>query len=307
MATHSDENFADRLIRRVRTLRHPLCVGIDPYLDRIPPLFRRGTMAPSARDTADAVEEFCTHAIDLVAERVAIIKPQIALFEMLGWRGMRVLEHIVHHAHARHLLVLLDAKRGDIADTADGYARAYLAPDATVPVDAMTVNPYLGPDAVAPFVAAAEQTHRGVVVLVRNSNPGAATYQRLDTGEGRVFEVVAGSLSDPEARLLGRTTPWSSLGVTVGATSPADSQRVRDLLPHALFLVLGYGAQGARASDAVRGFVPGPAGLEGGIVSTSRAVLFPAAGDTDSASRWEAAVLDALTRASHELGEAVGR
>ena len=264
-------------------------------------------MSPSAAATSDAVQEFCYRIVDLVAERVAIIKPQIALFEAMGWRGIRALEHVVQHARSLGLLVLLDAKRGDIAETAEGYASAYLGPDAPVAVDAVTVNPYMGCDAVAPFVAAAQTTGRGVVVLVRNSNRGSAAYQHLESPSGRFFEVVARSLADAEARLVGGETSWSSLGVTVGATSPDDTERVRSILAHALFLVLGYGAQGARASDAVRGFVHGPCGREGGIVNSSRPILFPPAGDTDNASRWQAAVLEAVERATSELGEAVSR
>ena len=300
-------NFADRLIQRVRVLRHPLCVGIDPYLDRIPPLFRRGSMAPAASDTADAVEEFCRRIIDLVADRVAIVKPQIALFEPMGWRGIRALERVVHHARSRGLLVLLDAKRGDIAATANGYANAYLGPDAVIAVDAMTINPYLGPDAVAPFVDVAENTARGIVVLVRNSNPTSVALQHLKTSGGRLFEVVAHSLLDAEARLMGAATPWSSLSVTVGATSPDDSECVRSILHHALFLVLGYGAQGAGAQAAVRGFVPGPCGLEGGIINSSRPILFPPAGHTSDATRWESAVLAAVDQMSGELGNAISR
>lgn len=130
--------FGDRVIERMRTLGHPLCVGLDPYLDRIPPPFRRGAMTPGQPDTARAVEEFCCRTIDLVATDVAIVKPQVALFERLGWHGWQALERVVHHARTAGLLVLLDAKRGDIAETATAYARAYLAPDAPCSVDAMT-------------------------------------------------------------------------------------------------------------------------------------------------------------------------
>lgn len=305
MTPEEPPHFADGLIGRLRALGHPLCAGVDPYLDRIPPLFRRGDMAPSAPATADAVQEFCCRFVDLVAGHVAIVKPQIALFETMGWRGICALEHVVRHAHALGLLVLLDAKRGDIAATAAGYASAYLGAAAVLAVDAITVNPYLGYDAVAPFVAAAQTTGRGVIVLVRNSNRGSIAYQHLESPTGRLFEVVARSLKDAEACLAGHTTPWSSLGVTVGATSPDDTERVRDILPHALFLVLGYGAQGAGAHAAVRGFVRGPCGLEGGIVSSSRPLSFPPDGNTDDASRWEAAILTAVRRTTDELGTAI--
>jgi orotidine-5'-phosphate decarboxylase len=295
--------FGDRLIARTRALGHPLCVGLDPYLDRIPTLFRRGGMRPEHADTALAVEEFCCRVIDLIAADVAIVKPQVSLFECLGWRGWRALERVIRYARAAGLLVLLDAKRGDIADTAAAYAQAYLSEHSECSVDAMTVNPYLGPESLAPFFIEAEKAQRGVVVLVRNSNADSSVYQSLITEAGPLFAVVAASLAKWQDRLAGRATEWSSLGVTVAATHSGDTERIRTALPRALFLVLGYGAQGASAAEAVRGFRRGPAGLEGGVVSSSRAILFPAF-DT-AAGAWEKAVRNALAKATDELGAAV--
>ena len=298
-------SFGDRVIGRMRELKHPLCVGLDPYLGRIPAPFRRGTMEPREPETAQAVEEFCLRAVDLIARDVAIIKPQASLFERLGWRGWQVLERVIQHAQASGLLVLLDAKRGDIAETARGYAQAYLSPEAPCGVDAMTVNPYLGPESIAPFVEEAQRSERGVVVLVRNSNLDSSSYQSVETPAGPFFSVVASSLARWQARLPGQSTGWSSLGVTVAATHAGDTERIRLALPRALFLVLGYGAQGASAIDAVRGFEHGPAGLEGGMVNSSRPILFPTAASDSSAKAWEQSVRDALERATHELGAAV--
>lgn len=297
--------FGDRVIERARALGHPLCVGLDPYLDRIPSLFRRGTMAPRDPDTALAVEEFSCRVIDLIAADVAVVKPQVSLFERLGWRGWQALERVIRHARSAGLLVLLDAKRGDIADTATAYAQAYLAPDSECTVDAITVNPYLGPDSLVPFMVEAERAERGVVVLIRNSNPESSTFQAADTAAGPLFVIVAASLAKWQERLVGGKTGWSSLGVTVAATHSGDTERIRAALPHALFLVLGYGAQGATAREAVRGFRRGQAGLEGGMVSSSRPILFPATASDARAGAWETAVRGALARATHELGEAV--
>lgn len=297
--------FGDRLIERTRALGHPLCVGLDPYLDRIPSLFRRGAMQPQHLDTVLAVEEFCCRVIDLIAANVAIVKPQASLFERLGWQGWRALERVIRYARAARLLVLLDAKRGDIADTATAYAQAYLSPDSWCSVDAITVNPYLGPGSLAPFVVEAEKADRGIVVLVRNSNPDSSVYQAVETPAGPFFSVVASSLAKWQDRLAGAKTGWSSLGVTVAATHAEDTERIRLALPHALFLVLGYGEQGASAREAVRGFRQGPTGLEGGIVSSSRPILFPGMPSDASAGIWEHEVGNALARATHELGAAV--
>jgi orotidine-5'-phosphate decarboxylase len=297
--------FADRVIERTRALGHPLCVGLDPYLDRLPAPFRRGAMVPHRPDTARAVEEFCCRAIDLVAAEVAAVKPQAALFELLGSRGWRALARVTGYARSAGLPVLLDAKRGDIAETARAYAQAYLAPDAPLGVDAITVNPYLGPASLEPFLVEAERAGRGVFVLVRNSNPDSSAYQAVETPAGPLFAVVAASLARWQDRLACGTTGWSSLGVTVAATHADDTERVRAALPRALFLVLGYGAQGASARQAVHGFRRGPAGLEGGIVSSSRPILFPDGASDAGARAWEQGVRSALGRATGELGEAV--
>jgi orotidine-5'-phosphate decarboxylase len=307
VAAAPTDTFADRLMRRVRQLGHPLCAGLDPHLPLIPPLFRRGSMALRDPGTAEAVEAFLCAVLDRLAERVAIVKPQVAFFEQLGWRGMRVLETIVAAARARNLLVLLDAKRGDIGSTAAGYA-AYLDAQGPMPVDALTVNPYLGLDSLEPFVAVAVREGAGVFVLAKTSNPGARDFQDRMIDGRPLFEWVAESLRPMADRLTAAGTGWSSLGVVAGATYPDQHRRLRALLPNALFLVPGYGAQGASARDAVAGFVPGPDGrLEGGIVNSSRALVFPDDGHTDDARAWEHAIDAACERATNELRATVER
>jgi len=284
------QTFADRLTDRTRALGHPLCVGIDPYVERIPDRFK-------ARTPADTVLNFFSAFLPIAAPRIAVVKPQISLFERLGVPGLEVLAKLVDLAKSLGLLVLLDAKRGDIGETARGYAEAYLSGNGFLDVDAITVNPYMGLDAVAPFVELAATNGKGVVVLVRNSNPGADAFQRLRIQDRFLFEVVADSLQEFEARLLGRTG-WSSLCVTVSARSPEDSLRIRQCLPRTLFLVLGYGAQGGDALSAVAGLASGSAGYEGGMVNSSRAVLYP---DLSGFSSWESAMEASLTKAINGL------
>lgn len=300
------EHFADNLVGRLRELGHPLCAGLDPHLDLIPPLFRRGTMEPGDPKTAEAVEEFLREILHRVAGRVAIVKPQIAFFERLGPPGLTVLQRLAEVARTLGLRVLLDAKRGDIGSTASAYAAAYLGRDAVLPADAMTVNPYLGLDTLEPFLAAATDTGRGVFVLVKTSNPGAGDLQdrKLERG-GTLYEALAGELGKRSEALRGERTGYSSLGVVAGATWPGESERLRELLPHALFLVPGYGAQGAGAEEALRGFVRGPGGvLEGGIVNSSRGLLFPRGSASEDANVWKQAIDDAVERAVDELREA---
>ena len=299
-------HFADRLIERTRALGHPLCVGLDPHLDSIPSLFRRGSMRPGDPETAAVVEELLSVFVDRLAGRVAIIKPQIAFFEQLGWRGLRVLDAICRRASEADLLVLLDAKRGDIGSTAEGYVRAYLAEDAAMPVDAITLNPYLGFDTLEPFHRSAREVGRGFFVLVKTSNPGSGDLQDRDVGGDPLFGRVADGLARMESDLVGPKTGWSSLGVVCGATWPDQARRVREALPKALFLVPGYGAQGGSATAAVQSFLPGPNGREGGIVNSSRAILFPKdAAAAEQVAGWEVAVEAALERAIDELGSAI--
>ena len=301
-------HFADLLIARLRELGQPLCAGFDPHLALVPPCFRRGDMRPADPATAEAVEALGSAFLERIAGRVAVVKPQIAFFEQLGAAGIAALERFVVAAREHELLVLLDAKRGDIGSTADGYARAYLEPGAPCEVDALTLSPYLGRDSLEPFVERAELYGRGLFVLAKTSNPGSGDLQDLELKDGLVHEAVTRRLAELGERLRGPATGWSSLGLVVGATYPEQAEHLRDLAPSSLFLVPGNGRQGGSAADAVRSFVPGPRGLEGGIVNSSRALLFPdAAADASDLRRWERAVDDALDRAIDELAEAVAR
>lgn len=299
-------NFADAVITRVRSLGHPLCVGLDPHLDLIPALFRRGSMAAEDPQTVLAVSELLFALLDRIAGKVAIIKPQSAFFEQLGAAGIELLQQVMSRARAQGLLVLLDAKRGDIGSTAEGYARAYLDPNAPLRADALTVNPYLGVSTLTPYLERCQSHERGLFVLVKTSNPGSADIQDLNVDGQPVYAQLASKLAPHAAALVGPASGWSSLGVVVGATYPEQAARVREALPNALFLIPGYGAQGGSAQDAVRSFVAGPAGLEGGLVNSSRAILFPNA-STTTPSAWEQAVDAALDQAIQELGNAVAK
>lgn len=302
----SSENFADRLMDATERLGHPLCVGLDPHLGLIPALFRRGSMAPSDPQTVDAVQGFLSAVIDRLAGKVAVVKPQIAFFEALGWRGLEALDGLVRQARRQGILVLLDAKRGDIGSTAKAYAAAYLGLEAPMPCDAITLNPYLGRDSLEPFVQRAEATGSGLFILVKTSNPGSGDYQDRAMQDGEtLYAGVAASLAEIADRLRG-ASGWSSLGVVVGATYPGESETVRRLLPQSLFLVPGYGAQGGSADAAVRGFVRGPGGnLGGGIINSSRGVLFPADAAEADAKGWEDAFDRGLQETLEELRRAV--
>ncbi|MFM1550550.1 MAG: orotidine-5'-phosphate decarboxylase [Lentisphaeria bacterium] len=297
-------HFADTLITRVRSLGHPLCAGLDPHLDQIPPLFQQGDMSPGNPATAESVLDFFQAYLPRLQGKVAVVKPQSAFFEQLGWRGAQVLSEVCAQARELGLIVVLDAKRGDIGSTAAAYAQ-YLATAGAWSADALTVNPYLGTDTLAPFANIADSDNAGIFVLVKTSNPGSGDYQDQLVDGVPLYELVARSLAPTVERLRGPQTGWSSLDIVVGATYPEQALAIRGLLPQAVFLIPGYGAQGGTAADAVVSFIKGPAGLEGGIVNSSRGVLFPDDSNCNDATAWEQAIDAALDRAIDELGTAV--
>ncbi|MEZ5945541.1 MAG: orotidine-5'-phosphate decarboxylase [Hyphomonas sp.] len=284
--------FADRLVDAAR--KHgPLCVGIDPHAGRIPALF--------GGDTPEGVEAWGLAMVQACAGKVACIKPQVALYERHGPEGLKALQSITRAAREAGLIVLMDAKRGDIGSTAEGYAAAFLAKDAPFEGDALTVNPYMGLDTIEPYVREAELNGRGVIVLVRTSNPGSADFQSRSLEGAPLYARVAEALDPMIQRLKGRNG-WSGLMMVTGATGPGEARAIRDLAPTSLFLVPGYGAQGAGAAEALAGFVQGPGGLEGGVVSSSRAVNFPAgSGETDDPAEWQALVAAAIEEAQADL------
>jgi orotidine-5'-phosphate decarboxylase len=298
------EHFADRLTAAVRAKGNALCVGLDPRWESLPLELRArhadGTLAGVAR----AYEEFCTRILDLVAPLVAVVKPQSAFFEACGPDGMAVLQRLLHRARGLGLLTIFDGKRNDIASTATAYADAALAGvpvgDRLHPVwdaDALTVNPYLGRDAVEPFLQSARRAGRGVFVLVRTSNQGAGQFQDLSSDGLPLYLHVARAVRAWTCENLG-TSGFGDVGAVVGATHAAELAAVRDVLPEALFLIPGFGAQGGAAAHLASAFRGN--GL-GAVVNSARGILFAfAPGDL----AWEEKVVEATRAAIGALAEA---
>ncbi len=237
--------------------------------------------ASPAERAAAAVLVHCRALIDAAGPACVAVKPQLARFEQLGASGWAALEGIVEYAHESGLLAIADGKRGDIDVTARAYARA-LQGSTESPFDAVdglgadmiTVNPLMGSDAVEPFVATARGAGRGerpagVLVLVRTSNPGAADIEDLElAGGGRVWERIAMLVERLGAHGVGESG-LSDVGAVVGATLPEHLERARELMPRAVFLLPGVGAQGGRVEDLGAAFAPGRAG---GLIAASRSV-----------------------------------
>lgn len=282
------ELFADRLVRGVEQFG-PLCVGIDPHPGRVPALF--------GGDTPEGLSRWGEAVVTAAAGKVAAIKPQVGLFERHGPDGMAAFQKVCRAGKEAGLLVLADAKRGDIGSTAVGYAKAYLADDAPFPADAVTINPYMGLDTIEPFLVEAEANGKGVIVLARTSNPGSADFQSRDLEGAPLYARVVEALAPAIDRLRGKSG-WSGLMLVTGATGPDEARKLRGLAPASLFLVPGYGAQGAGATDAVAGFV----GSQGGLVNASRSVTFPNGSETAStAEAWREIVEAAITAAQADL------
>jgi orotidine-5'-phosphate decarboxylase len=277
VATVAVTHFADRLADAVRRKRSQLVVGLDPVAELLP-----GELRAEAQegDAAAVFARFCCGIVDAVAPHAVAVKPQSAFFEALGSDGVRAFEEVCAHARAAGLLVVADAKRGDIGSTARAYAAAFVEPRADGPplADAVTLNPYLGGDSLEPFLAACRSGGTGIFCLVKTSNPGSVDVQDVLLDDGRrLWEHVAGLVDAWGDGLVGHSG-LSSVGAVVGATFPREVARARELLPRSVLLLPGIGAQGGKPADVAAAFAAGPASA---LVSASRSVIYAVAGHGD--------------------------
>jgi orotidine-5'-phosphate decarboxylase len=270
--TIAASTFGDRVAAAVDAKRSQLLVGLDPRPELLP-VELRGDIHHGRASAADAVARFCRGLIDAVAPYVVGVKPQLAYFEALGADGIRAFEEASEYARAANLLVLADAKRGDIGSTARAYADAYLEEreDQPPPVDALTVNPYLGSDSIEPFVAACRRSGNGIFCLVKTSNAGSVDIQDAALSDGRPLWHHVAELVDVWGQELVGEGGLSSVGAVVGATYPRAVGEARRLMPRAILLLPGIGAQGGTPADVARAFTSGPASA---LVPVSRAVIY---------------------------------
>lgn len=291
-------DYASRLHDAVRRKRTPALVGLDPRFEQLPePVIeavKRRNVPDRAALVAAAYEEFCFGIIDMVAPLVPAVKPQAAFFEECGPAGCEVLARVTRRARQAGLIVICDAKRGDIGSTAEAYARGYLAgedPEAAPwAADALTVSPYLGPDTLEPFVRIATERGAGIYVLVRTSNLGAGRLQQRPGDALPLYRDVGEIVEELAVRTAGGEA-FGSVGAVVGATCPEELAELREVMPHAPLLVPGYGSQGGGAADVAAAFTA--EGL-GALINNSRGINFawqrePYAGRFGP-DRWQEAV-----------------
>ena len=264
--------FGDRVAEAVDRKRSQLVIGLDPRPELLPVELRGGAHLgrPAA---ADACLRFCIGLIDAASTYVVGAKLQLAFFEALGADGMHAFEEACRYARHAGLLVVADGKRGDIGSTARAYADAYLERrDGSEPiVDAITANPYLGSDSLEPLVAACRRSGTGVFCLVKTSNGGSADVQELALSDGRPLWHHVGALVSQWGEDLVGERGLSSVGAVVGATYPRAIAEARRLMPQAILLLPGIGAQGATPADVARAFTSGPASA---LVPVSRSLIY---------------------------------
>lgn len=298
----SEAHFADRLNEAICRKGTPLVVGLDPRFEKLP-WFEPDRARPSWEEQARQFSRFSIDVIDAVADLVPAVKPQAAFFEQLGPAGMLALAEVVAHAGRRGLLVIMDAKRGDIGSTAEAYAAAWLDRSPQAPwgrCDALTVNPWLGDDSLVPFVDFAREQGSGVFILCRTSNPGSRMIQELRVPDRPLFELVGDQIQALAAAHCG-ASGYGHVGAVVGATHPVQLASLRQHLPNVLFLVPGLGAQGGTAADIAGAF--DSRGL-GAIVNSSRAIIFAYhRPEFTHYSEWQRAVESATRETIEELDQ----
>lgn len=278
MASH----FTDRLCEAVRTKKTSLIVGLDPVYSRLPVAIRGHRQMNDEFDAAaavDAIFDFCTQTMRIVAPMVPAVKINIAFFEKYLWEGLETYYNLITEADDLGLEIIGDVKRGDIGHTAELYAAAHLENpelaglEDTLAPDAITINGYIGTDGIVPFADMAAKQGKGVFVLVRTSNPSAAVIQDFADADGqrmyeKLAEIVAG-IAGENGRM--GESGYSNIGMVVGGTAPEETTALRQKYGKIWFLVPGYGSQGASAADCVRFCKPDGTGA---LINASRSIIY---------------------------------
>ena len=267
-----------QLIEKIQKTKAPICVGLDPMLSYVPEHIQAAAFeqyGETLEGAAEAIWQFNKEIVDHTFDLIPSVKPQIAMYEQFGIEGLKVYKRTVDYCKEKGLVVIGDAKRGDIGSTSAAYAAGHIGSVqvgsktySAFDTDFLTVNPYLGTDGVKPFVDVCNSHDRGLFVLVKTSNPSSGEFQdRLIDGRP-LYEWVAEKVVEwGNASMDGE---YSNVGAVVGATYPEMSRILRNLMPHTYFLVPGYGAQGGTAEDLKHCF--NKDGL-GAIVNSSRGII----------------------------------
>lgn len=270
-------NAIDNLIEKIKETNSPIVMGLDPRYEMIPEIVRK-KYTNDLEGISKAILEYNKELIDNTYDIIPAIKPQLAFYEMFGIEGMKAFKETCEYAKEKGMIVIADAKRGDIGSTAKGYSNAYLGKtiigkeeiEVFKNIDFLTVNPYMGVDSIKPFIEDCIKYDKGIFVLVKTSNPSSGELQDLKLENGQtVYEHVAELVEEWGKEIRGKYN-YSSVAAVVGATYPKQLEEIRQKAPHTYFLIPGYGAQGGKAEDIALGF---DANGLGGIVNASRSLM----------------------------------
>jgi orotidine-5'-phosphate decarboxylase len=264
------KNFADILLEQSLLKKSILVTGLDPDIASLPLFLTDGIAEDNFEGKSEAFFCFNKMVIDEVYEHSLAVKPQLAYYEVYGSHGIKALEETISYAHSKGLIVINDAKRGDIGSTSQAYAKAFLG-KGPLAGDMVTVNPYLGSDGYTPFIEMAEKNQKGIFLLLKTSNPSSREIQDLILTNGKlVYEEIALQFNHLSEKTLGEKN-YSFIGVVAGATHPDALEKLRKTLPHSIFLVPGFGAQGGKASDLKALFDKDG---NGAVINSSRDIIY---------------------------------
>ncbi|MCH8823365.1 MAG: orotidine-5'-phosphate decarboxylase [Planctomycetes bacterium] len=291
-ATQTPSHAADRLLAAISSIGSPVCVGIDPVLERLP-----ACLTPSSNNfqaAISAITSFTQGILEAVAGIVPCVKFQSACFERYGHLGVKALEQLISHAKQQSLQVILDAKRGDIGISADHYAAAAFE-QSQQSSDWITINSYFGRDGIEPFL----RNGCGAFCLVRTSNPSSDHLQSQELVSGEtVAQRVASMVAEIGTDSIG-DCGYSSLGAVVGATKPRELAALRELMPQQIFLVPGFGAQGGTVDDIRPCF---SADGKGALITASRSVIYAFNASDDD---WKTPITEAAKALADQIAEVV--
>ena len=305
-------NVIDLLIENIIEKKNPTVVGLDPDLKLIPACYKENNNKKSNpfEAVADAIFDFNKDIIDTVYDLVPAVKPQIAFYEKYGSYGIKVFEETVRYAKSRGLVVITDAKRNDIGNTAKAYAKSYLGTvelidGSSAPSfdsDFRTVSPFLGSESLEPFIDVCKEYGKGIFILVKTSNKTSGEIQDIITENGTsVSQRIAEYINKNANKFLGEYG-YSSIGAVVGATYPEEAKTLRKLMPNSYFLVPGYGAQGGGEDEIVTCF--NSDGL-GAIVNSSRGILFAHLSDKERSNCARTEYLESVRKAVLTMKSAI--
>lgn len=274
------KNLADILVKKIIQKKNPSVIGLDPDIAKIPACYKESrNLDCPLQNVAEAIIRYNKDIIDTIHEIIPAVKPQIAFYEKYGSHGVRAFEDTVAYAKQKGLVVICDGKRNDIGNTAYAYANGYLGlveslEGKMIPafdVDFLTVSTYLGSESLAPFIEVCKARNKGAFILVKTSNSGSGEIQDVKTENGKsVAENVAHYVATQSEKFIGEAG-YSPIGAVVGATYPEEAEVLRKIMPRSIFLVPGYGSQGAGAEDVMPCF--NQDGL-GAVVNSARNILY---------------------------------